>query len=473
MSKLLFSVSWLLSFLVFMAAVPAQAAEQAPPPAEKVLNAWLMAFNSGDHSKLLAFWQKYGSESPESQISGDLRLHDMTGGFTVEKITQDTGSHLVVSMRDAHGGYAEITLDLSSTDPPVIKSIQGHPVPPPQSARNPSLNDQDLIAKLNAHIEEVVAGGQFSGALLIARSGEPILDKAWGMADREKNIKNTVDTQFCLGSMNKMFTAVAVLQLVQQGKLSLDGVLADYWPGYPNHDLASRVRIRQLLDHTGGTGDIFTPEYETHRLETRTLNDYVNLFGNRPLRFEPGSKFEYSNYGYILLGRLVEIVSGEDYQAYVRKHIYTPAGMSRTDSRPEVERTPGRATGYTHGPNGLQPNTSTLPWSGTSAGGGYSTVGDLLRFAMALQNGELLEQKLLKEASTDQSHTGYGFGFNTHKDGSYGHGGGAPGINGELRVLPDGYVIVVLANLDPPSATAVANFIEARLPAKNSTQKIQ
>jgi CubicO group peptidase (beta-lactamase class C family) len=266
--------------------------------------------------------------------------------------------------------------------------------------------------------------------------------------------------------MNKMFTAVAVLQLVHAGKLSLDGTLSDYWPNYPNHDLASKVKIRQLLTHTGGTGDIFTPEYDAHRLETRTLDDYVKLFGQRDLRFQPGSKFEYSNYGFILLGRLIEIVSGEDYDSYVQKHIYAPAGMTHTSSRPQADQAPGRAIGYMRTPGGLPPNTATLPWSGTSAGGGYSTVGDLLQFANALQNGKLLDPELLKEATSDQSHTGYGFGFGVSNDGAYGHGGGAPGVNGELRIFQTGYVVVVLENLDPPSATLMENFIEARMPVQ-------
>lgn len=454
----------LLILLVILVAGVASA--QSQTPTAKVLNAWLTAFNSDDPTKLLAFWKTYGSEAPESQVSRDQRLHDMTGGFTIVKIMQDTGSHLVVSMKDGHAGYAEITLDLVSTDPPVIKSILGHPVPPPQSERTPAGNDQDLVTQVSSHVADLQAKDEFSGAVLIARQGHPILDRAWGLADRDKKVKNTVDTQFSLGSMNKMFTAVAVLQLVQAGKLSLDGVLADYWPSYPNRDLATRVRIRQLLNHTGGTGDIFTPQYEANRLEIRTLDEYVKLFGNRSLAFEPGSKSEYSNYGFILLGRLVEIVSGEDYQSYVQKHIYAPTGMAHTDSHPEIDRRTGRAIGYTHARDGLQPNTSTLPWSGTSAGGGYSTVGDLLLFAEALQSGKLLDPELLRQATSDQSRAGYGFGFNTFKDGTYGHGGGAPGVNGEMHILPSGYIVVVLENLDPPSAMAMVNFIEARLPLK-------
>lgn len=253
----------LLILLAIFLAVPAGfVSAQTETATAKVLSEWLGAFNSGDAGRMTAFWKKYGSEPPQSRVEGDQRLHDMTGGFSVLKITEDTGSRLVVSMKDGHGGYAEITLELASTDPPVVKSIFGHPAPPPQVERAPAGNDAELVAQVRAHAAELLAKDELSGAVLIARDGKPILDEAWGMADREKKTKNTVDTQFCLGSMNKMFTAVAVLQLVQAGKLSLDGVVADYWPSYPNRDLARRVKIRQLLEHTGGTGDIFTPEFE-------------------------------------------------------------------------------------------------------------------------------------------------------------------------------------------------------------------
>lgn len=431
-------------------------------PASNVLNEWLTAFNSGDRGKLLTFWKIYGAGVPDEKVSRDKDLYGMTGGFTIVRILEDSGSHLVVSMKDARGGFAEITLELASTEPPQIKNIFGHPVPPPKPERSPAVDDQELVRQIKIHATELVAKDGFSGAVLVARRDKPILRQAWGLADREKKTMNVVDTQFCIGSMNKMFTAIAVLQLVEAGKLSLESVMADYWPDYPNHHLATRVKIRDLLDHTGGTGDIFTPEYEAHRSEMHSLADYVTLFGKRSVAFEPGSKFEYSNYGYILLGRLIEIVSGEDYSSYVQKHIYAAAGMNHTGMSFGVGSL--RAVGYTLANGGLQSNASTLPLVGTSAGGGYSTVGDLYLFATALQEGKLLGPSLLNEASSDQSHQGYGFGFNVSKDGGFGHGGGAPGINGEMRILPAGYVVIVLANMDPPSATKMENFIESRLP---------
>jgi D-alanyl-D-alanine carboxypeptidase len=457
------SVPFLLSTLsVFIAPAAAETSTFL------VLNQWLAAIDSGDSGKMSAFWQRYSHDSTAEHVAHDRQLEAVTGGFTLVKVIKDDGSHLEALLKEGRGSYSELTIDLTSSDPPMIRGIFGHPVPAPVFGVTPAAaNDQELAAKVASYVTDPAAKDAFSGAILIAHNGKLVLNQAWGMADRERQIKNTVDTQFCIGSMNKMFTAVAVLQLVQQGKLSLDGTISEYWSDYPNHDLATHVTIRQLLSHTGGTGDIFTREYEAHRLETRTLADYVKLYGDRPVAFEPGSRMEYSNYGFILLGRLIEIASGESYENFVQKHIYAPAGMTHTESRPEVDHVPGRAIGYTRGPDGLQTNTSGLPWSGTSAGGGYSTVGDLLLFANALQSGNLLDHALLLQATSDQPHTGYGYGFGFYafKDGIYGHGGGSPGMNGEMHILPkQDYVIVVLANRDPHMATDTERFIEATLP---------
>ena len=136
---------------------------------------------------------------------------------------------------------------------------------------------------------------------LWAKDGKAIMSGARGKADRERGIDNTLDTRFRTGSMNKMFTAVATLQLVERGKLSLDDTIGKVLPDYPNTNVASKVKVRHLLSHTGGTGDIFGPKFEAHRLELKTLQDYVKLYGQRDLKFEPGTRWEYSNYGFLLL----------------------------------------------------------------------------------------------------------------------------------------------------------------------------
>ena len=306
--------------------------------------------------------------------------------------------------------------------------------------------------------------------MLVARNGEVLLEDAWGRADREARIPNTLDTKFRIGSMNKMFTAVATLQLVEAGKLELDDTLGEHLPDYPNEDVASKVTVRHLLTHTGGTGDIFGPEFELNRSSLEELDDYVALYGARGLRHEPGARHEYSNYGFILLGVLIEAVSGESYYDYVRDNVFRPAGMTSTDSLPESEDVPKRAVGYMKpfsGGDYWTENHITLPVRGTSAGGGYSTVGDLMRFAEALESGELISKETLAEATSPQAEQ-YGYGFGVQGEGplrSYGHGGGAPGQNGELRVFPElGYVVVGLSNLDPPAASGLVEYFALRMP---------
>jgi len=230
-----------------------------------------------------------------------------------------------------------------------------------------------------------------------------------------------------------------------------------------------------LLTHTGGTGDIFGPEFDAHRKELRTLNDYVTLYGKRGPEFEPGSRWQYSNYGMVLLGVVIERVTGQSYYDYVQDHIYKPAGMPSTGSLPEDQAVPDLSIGYMRSPETGEwvPNTDTLPYRGTSAGGGYSTVGDLLRFASALLSHKLLNAPSMELLITGKVEGGsggkYAYGFEDQRDkdgnGWVGHAGGAPGMNGDLRIYPkSGYVVVVLANLDPPAAQRISEFLDYRLP---------
>jgi D-alanyl-D-alanine carboxypeptidase len=459
--------------VLLLAVIPSLASMAVPvadTPALQIFKLWLQAFNSGDQTKEAAFWKKYGTVASAPRADGDLQLHRMTGAMSIVRVKEDTGTHLVALMKEANGGYSESTLDLASTDPAVIAGMRGHRVPPPMESGPHAANDEELARRVHEHVAEKNGEDAFSGAALVAHNGKVVLDQAWGLADTEKGIPNTTATEFCIGSMNKMFTAVSILQLVQQGKLALDKPVVDYWPDYPNHDLAARVTIRELLNHTGGTGDIFTPEFDAHRQEIRTLADYVKLYGNRPVAFNPGSRMEYSNYGFILLGRIIELVSGESYDAYVQQHIYLPAGMSHTNAGPDIgyaadHHAAGVAVGYIRTPEGLKPNTDTYS-RGSSAGGGFSTVHDLFQFATALQDGKLLDPALLKQATTaSAARDDYGMGFYVLGNGAYGHGGGGPGINGELHILPkSGYVIAALVNRDPPMASDTVNWIGSILP---------
>jgi len=171
---------------------------------------------------------------------------------------------------------------------------------------------------------------------------------------------------------------------------------------------------------------------------------------------------------------IIEKVSGESYYDYVREHIFEPAGMTSTGSEPEDKTVPDRSVGYTKMDSTVwTPNTDTLPYRATSAGGGYSTVEDLTRFAESLKSHKLLDALYTEMLTTGKPGTPdntYAYGFEDRLMNGmrcFGHGGGAPGMNGDLRICPDsGYVVAVLANLDPPAATRVSNFIVNRLPEK-------
>jgi len=249
--------------------------------------------------------------------------------------------------------------------------------------------------------------------------------------------------------------------------------VGQYLPDYPNREVATKVTVHHLLTHTGGMGDIFGPEFDAHRLQLKQHADYVRLFGERGPEFAPGSQDGYSNYGYVLLGRLIEAVSGLSYYDYVQQHIYAKAGMQATASLPESDDVPARSRGYTKEGGQWVSNENTLPFRGMAAGGGYSTVGDLLRFARALEAGKLIPKRLLATATAPKNlGGGFGYGFALQGEGAvrfYGAVGGAPGMNGELRIYPElGYVLVGLSNFDPPAAENMVEFFSARMPVEGS-----
>ena len=346
----------------------------------------------------------------------------------------------------------------------------------PGAGASQASKDSAFVAAVRTQLETATKAGEFSGAVLVARDGRTLFEGAYGLADRERNIPNTPLTQFRVGSMNKMITAVSALQLVQAGSLRLDTPLGTYLTDYPNAEVAAQVTPHHLLTHTGGTGDIFGPLFTAHRLELRTTQDYLRLYGTRGLQFAPGAKHVYSNYGFILLGALIERVGGKSYDDYIAERVLAPTGMAATGAAPEDSVVPGRSVGYTRQvmPGSLVSNAPTLPYRGTPAGGGYSTVGDLARFAVAVRERRLLDSAhttlLLSGKVAVGSAFQYAYGFIDRVVAGrriVGHGGGAPGMNGELAFEPDGgYVVVVLSNLDPPAAGQVAAFILNRLPAK-------
>ena len=445
---------------------------QAPDtPAGRQFAHWLEVFNRGQRDEIQKF---IGENDPQARIGQQMEFRRMTGGFELKKIEESAPFKLtgIVKERDSDN-LARFTLEVDPAPPHQIKQFGLRLIPPTADTPAPArLIEPEAIAALRAEIQKRTAEDRFAGAVMIAKGRKVVFSGAYGSADREHHIPNRLDTRFRIGSMNKMFTATAVLQLAQAGKLKLTDPIGKYLTDYPNQEIAAKVTVHHLLTHTGGTGDIFGPDFEKSRLTLGTLASYVALYGKRGPEFEPGARFAYSNYGFILLGVLVENISGQSYYDYVREQIFQPAGMTRTGSLPEEEKVEGRSVGYMYEDGKLQPNNDTLPVRGTSAGGGYSTVADLAAFANAVMEHKLLNAEytdLLTKGKVEGGPGGkYAYGFSDATEGGVrwlGHGGGAPGMNGDLKFSPgSGYIVAVLANLDPPAATRIADFIAARLP---------
>lgn len=339
----------------------------------------------------------------------------------------------------------------------------------------------DTPKDLDSYFNTLVAENKLSGVILVAKDGVTIASKAAGIANKSTKAPIDLNTKFNLGSMNKMFTAVAVAQLAQAGKLSFTDTVGKHLPDYPNKDVAQKVTIHHLLTHTSGMGMYWGEKFKEQHDKLLTVAAHLPLFAGDPLAFAPGEKFQYSNAGYMLLGAIIEKISGEDYHSYVQEHVYKPAGMSDTGFYDPARQIPNLAVGYTRmSPDGqpqeeIRDNTSIREIRGGPAGGGFSTAPDLVRFQQAL-----FSYKLLDKTHTELVTTGkvdgprgmgkYAYGFGDNNVGgkrSVGHNGGSPGIAANFEMFPEsGYTAVELMNTDPPALMPIAKAVRERIPAK-------
>jgi CubicO group peptidase (beta-lactamase class C family) len=262
------------------------------------------------------------------------------------------------------------------------------------------------------HLQELADAGEFSGTVLFAHRGRPVLSRSHGMAIKEDGVPNRADTIFALASASKPFTGVAVLHLVRQGKLELWEKLGRYVPGFPA-EIADHVTVHQLLTHTSGMGDLnANPGYSAAARTWDTVEEVVEgtleFIRRAPLHFTPGSGSRYSNSGYHVLGSVIANAAGQSYYDYVREHVFAPAGMTSTDfytrprwlsdrriAQPYWRSETGERVNALRAPDrlGTFPNAANL-FIGSSGGNGFSTAPDLLRFAHALRSGALLDPAL-------------------------------------------------------------------------------
>jgi CubicO group peptidase (beta-lactamase class C family) len=326
--------------------------------------------------------------------------------------------------------------------------------PPPGAASKLSNAPPSLPASAPLRDRVQAAAAQyadgFSGAVIVAQNGVPLLAQAYGQADRTNHRANTLDTPFDLASDNKMFTALLIARLVEQGKLNWQDKVGKYLSKWPQKAVRDQVTIANLLTHTSGLGDYWGEQHQQRLATLDTVRAYADLIQTDKPAAQPGQKFAYSNNGYVMLGLIAEKITGKDYYQLVRELVYQPAAMTHSDHYRKNDSRAGVAIGYDEQQTA---NTTELAPRGSPAGGGYASANDLLRFAQALQAGKIVRAKTLATMTQGQvamapgMRYGYGFGVSTDTPRHYGHLGGAPGAHAAIDIYPDsGVVVIVLAN---------------------------
>jgi CubicO group peptidase (beta-lactamase class C family) len=310
------------------------------------------------------------------------------------------------------------------------------------------------LPQIEAPIDAQVQASKFLGAVLVARGAEVILSRGYGLANIEWQVANTPSTKFRLGSITKQFTGASILLLEERGKLKITDTIKTHLPDAPA--TWDGITIQHLLTHTAGVPN-FTeaPDYRSTMTLATTPEQLIARFRDKPLDFAPGSKMSYSNSGYVLLGAIVEKVSGVRYATFLNENLFSPAGMKDSGYDSNTVVIPRRASGYVSASAGLE-NASflhmTIPFS---AGALYSTAEDLLRWNLALFGGKILSPASLEKMTTP-SLNNYALGVVvwTVKDRKIvQHNGGISGFNTFLSYYPASRVTVaVLANLNGPAA---------------------
>lgn len=327
-------------------------------------------------------------------------------------------------------------------------------VPPARAAAPAPAADDDLAARIDAVMAEVYKPGQPGAAVIVRKDGRTILRKGYGLADLELGVPVAPDMIFRLGSITKQFTAVSILMLAQEGKLGLQDEITRFLPDYPTR--GKRITVEHLLTHTSGIQS-YTDMAEWLPLWRKdfTVKELIDLFKDKPMQFEPGRSWAYNNSGYILLGAIIEKVSGRTYEQFVDERIFKPLGM-KSSSYDHTERVlPRRVRGYQADKDAFlnAPYLSmTQPYA---AGSLLSTVDDLARWSEAVFAGKLVGKDWLVKAFApfklaNGESSGYGYGwfiadFAGHR--SIEHGGGINGFTSYEMTFPeDGIFIAILTN---------------------------
>lgn len=478
-----------LIILTIISLIPALAGAQSPSvtdAAERRAREFVGLAASGNRSEYRRYVESSFNDELlkmplERHLSFLSSLHDQSRGYEVTGVQDSKGNEVTLLLKNKlTGEFEAIAVAVEQSTPFKISAVNQRSPRLPAVNRGP-LSNKEVAAEVESFVKKLAGADVFSGAVLIAKDGEILYKGAFGEANKDFHVPNRVDTKFNLGSMNKMFTAVAIAQLVESGKLSFDDPLSKYIPDFPNEEAAKKIKIKHLLTHTAGLGGFFTRRYQDmSRARLRTIDDMMTLArqDEKDLLFEPGSKWQYSNTGMMVLGKVIEIVSGRTYYDYVRDNIYRPAGMANTDCYELDKINSNLAVGYEK-----QYTDDGIRWSnnifehvmrGGPQGGGYSTVEDLLKFDQALRSGKLLGPEYVKtitSAKPELNSPNYGYGFQVTNDGlSTGHSGGFIGISSNLSMqFGSGWTAIVMSNYGRSAMNVIQKM--NRLIASSSASK--
>lgn len=441
-------------------------AAQAPAgesPAERRGKELARMLDTGTRADLRKFAQEnfappFRDVPVERHLNFFSSVQDSTRGVEIHSLQDARPNEATLLLRSKlTGQWVALFVRVEPEAPYRIAGIGLRPPRPPSSAHAKPLTPQHVATELGALVKKLADADVFSGTVLLAKDGVPVFKGAYGVANKDFGVPNRLETKFNLGSMNKMFTSVAIAQLAERGKLSFEDPLSKFLTEFPDKDAAQKIKIKHLLSHTAGLGGYFSDKwFESSRAIYRTVDDMMaRAAADEKLLFEPGSRWQYSNTGMLVLGKVIEKVTGQSYYDYVRENITKPAGMLNTECYELDKVNPNLAIGYQkeYGDNGVSFNNNIFShvMRGGPQGGGYSTVEDLLKFEIALRSNKLVGAEYAKQllsAKPELNSPNYGFGFQIDSQNNVvGHGGGFLGISSNLDMfLGTGWAAIVMSN---------------------------
>lgn len=459
----------------------------------KIVREWFKIIETGKENEIKLFIEnRFTAQAILNQPDAAQlfkKIYEQSDGLEIVQVTPPNDEFPMMILAKSKRGEQYVRLAFG-TDEKEVNKLAGfgidkaeNPKVPKLSEITKSLSEAEMVAVIKREIERRAGAGDFSGTVLLAKNDRILLQAAHGFADIENKIPNNMQTKFHLASVGKMFTAVALAQLVKDGRISYADPVSKYLPEFPN-EAVKKITIHQLLTHTAGMGSFFwSPGYDGNRT-FRNATEEIAVYKDEKLAFEPGARWRYSNAGFSLLGAIIERVSGKTYLEYVRENIFKPLEMSGTDTNDPGTAAEKAAVLYTQSPAdplGIQPftaNRSILSSHATGFGDGSATALDLFKFARAYRKGKLLGKDITEQIAVgkvsdggkDSSRWGYGIRERVI-NGSLvrGHSGGG---RTDLQMFwTSGYTIIVQTNRVPLPATALSNEIIAFLTKQTKMQK--